>query len=176
MRWSYAVPVILFAGLAIALGVGLTLKPSEIPSALIGRQIPDFALVPLDADAQGLSSRDLRQGELTVVNVFASWCLPCRVEHPQLMALADRHGITVHAINYKDDPDDARRFLTRLGNPFTLIGADRQGRAAIDWGVYGVPETFIVDGSGRILHKHLGPIMDRDLEHTILPLIEEHAG
>ena len=176
MRWSYAVPVILFAGLAIALGVGLTLKPSEIPSALIGRQIPEFALVPLDADAQGLSSRDLRQGELTVVNVFASWCLPCRVEHPQLTALADRHGITVHAINYKDDPDDARRFLTRLGNPFTLIGADRQGRAAIDWGVYGVPETFIVDGDGRILHKHLGPIMDRDLERTILPLIEEHAG
>ena len=98
------------------------------------------------------------------------------VEHPQLMVLAEQHGITVHAINYKDEPDDARRFLTRLGNPFTLIGADRQGRAAIDWGVYGVPETFIVDGSGRILHKHLGPIMDRDLERTILPLIEEHAG
>ncbi|MCG8507110.1 MAG: DsbE family thiol:disulfide interchange protein [Sphingomonadales bacterium] len=176
MRTRFAIPLIAFGILALALAVGLNLKPAEIPSVLIGKPAPEFDLPLLGAEASSFSSEDLKTGQPVLVNVYASWCLPCRVEHPQLMALAEAYGATIHAINYKDRDDKAQRFLDRLGNPFTKVGVDREGRTSIEWGVYGVPETFIVDGAGNIVHKHIGPVMERDLERSILPILEELGG
>jgi cytochrome c biogenesis protein CcmG/thiol:disulfide interchange protein DsbE len=109
-----------------------------------------------------------------LVNVFASWCVPCRIEHPMLEQLA-REGVPIHAINYKDAPEDALAFLRTLGDPFERVGADREGRTTIDWGVYGVPETFVIDARGRIRYRHVGPLQPRDLERTIRPLLAELA-
>lgn len=160
------IPALVFAGLAILFYKGLSgdRDPSKIPSALIGRTVPDFALVPVEGltgkagALPGLASADLKQGKVTLVNVWASWCGPCRVEHPLLMELAARGDIVMAAINYKDEPENARRFLGLLGNPFAAVGSDHDGRAAVNWGVYGVPETFVVDGQGTIRHKHVGPL------------------
>ena len=159
-------PVIIFVALAglfaVRLGAG---DPSRIPSALIGRKVPDFALPPLagieapgGGKVGGLSDEDLREHGVTIVNVFASWCGPCRIEHPLLMSLAGAPGIRMVGMNYKDKPDAAARFLRELGNPFSAIGRDETGRVGIDWGVYGVPETFIVGPDGTIRHKHVGPL------------------
>ena len=170
-RWLFMLPVLLFAALAVALAWGLTRNPRDIPSTLIGKPVPEFSLPPIEGrDSHGFSSADLAQGP-AVVNVFASWCVPCRAEHPAIARLAAT-GVPVHGINYKDRPEDARAWLAELGDPFTHIGADRDGRVAIDWGVYGVPETFVISREGRIVHKQIGPITPRDLNETILPLIE----
>lgn len=158
-------PVVVFAGLAVLFVIGLTRDdPSRVPSVLIGKPVPAFDLPPLAGMTRnglavpGLKSSDLAHGQTTLVNVWASWCGPCREEHPQLMALAALDGLRVVGINYKDEPENARRFLGALGSPFAAIGVDRSGRTAVDWGVYGVPETFIVDGRGIIRHKFIGPI------------------
>jgi cytochrome c biogenesis protein CcmG, thiol:disulfide interchange protein DsbE len=163
-RLLYLLPVLVFAALAILFLVRIYAgDPSKVPSVLIGRPAPLFTLPPLEdlqANGQpvpGLSRRDL-DGKVTVVNVWASWCAPCRQEHPLLMELARDPAIRVVGINYKDNPENARRFLGALGNPFSAVGADPSGRAAIDWGVYGVPETFVVGPDGTILHKHIGPL------------------
>ena len=163
-RLLYFLPVLLFGALALLFLVRLYAgDPSKVPSVLIGRPAPAFTLPPLDglqANGQavpGLSRRDL-DGRVTVVNVWASWCAPCRQEHPLLMELARDPAIRVVGINYKDNPENARRFLGALGNPFSAVGADPSGRAAIDWGVYGVPETFVVGPDGTILHKQIGPL------------------
>ena len=111
----------------------------------------------------GLSDADLKAGQVTVVNIWASWCAPCRVEHPTLMDLSKDPSIRVVGVNYKDNPENARRFLGQLGNPYAAVGADTAGRAAIDWGVYGVPETFIVGADGTIRHKHIGPLTPQGL-------------
>jgi cytochrome c biogenesis protein CcmG/thiol:disulfide interchange protein DsbE len=178
-RWGrllFIVPALLFVGVAVFLALGLTRDPGTLPSALIDRPAPDFALPPLEGwDRPALSRADLG-GEPVLVNVFASWCVPCRVEHPVLMRLAQQHGITIHGINQKDAPAQARAFLAELGDPYTRIGADRDGRVSIDWGVYGVPETFVVDGEGRIRYRHVGPLQGRDVEATILPLLERLRG
>ena len=129
-------------------------------------------LPPLDDEAIGLASSDL-VGEVALVNVFASWCLPCRVEHPLLMELAVTGKVALHGVNYKDKTEDARAWLDELGDPFLRIGADRDGRVGIDLGVYGVPETFVVDRTGRIRYKHVGPISQSDLEKYLLPLVEK---
>jgi cytochrome c biogenesis protein CcmG/thiol:disulfide interchange protein DsbE len=163
-RILFLLPVAIFVGLALLfvfrLGGG---DPSQVPSALIDKPAPKFALSPLEgllANGQpvpGLSDADLK-GHVTVVNVWASWCGPCREEHPLLVELAKDPTIRVVGINQRDNPDNARRFLGALGNPFAAVGTDPKGRASIDWGVYGVPETFIVGPDGTIRHKHIGPL------------------
>jgi cytochrome c biogenesis protein CcmG, thiol:disulfide interchange protein DsbE len=169
-RLLYLIPVLVFAAVGIGLAVGLTRDPSTLPSALIDRPVPQFELPALDG-GEGLSSADLK-GRVSLVNVFASWCVPCRVEHPVLMRLAEE-GVPIFGINYKDPPDKAKAWLAELGNPFEKIGADRNGRVGIEWGVYGVPETFVVDAQGRIRHRHVGPIQARDLEKTLRPILAE---
>lgn len=174
-RLLYLLPVFIFVGVGIGLAVGLTRDPSTLPSALIDQPVPTFELPPIAGrDGPGFSSADL-EGRVSLVNVFASWCVPCRVEHPLLMALAE-DGVAIYGINYKDPADQATGWLAELGDPYRAIGADGQGRVAIDWGVYGVPETFVVDGQGRIRHRHVGPLQPRDIEKTIRPLLAELAG
>lgn len=170
-RSLFLLPVLLFAGIGVFLALGLGRDPATLPSVLIDKPAPTFALGPLPGrDARGFTSADLG-GAPMLVNVFASWCVPCRIEHPVLDQLA-RDGVTIHAINYKDNPEDASSFLRALGDPFARIGVDRDGRAAIDWGVYGVPETFLIDAQGRIRYRHVGPLQPRDVERTIRPLLE----
>lgn len=170
IRWSFILPIATFAALAAALGVGLTLNPREIPSALIEKPVPQFALPGLGERAEGLKTADLASGKPQLVNVFASWCVPCRVEHPMLMDLA-RRGVVINGINYKDDPGAATAWLKQDGDPFTRIGADRQGRVSIDFGVYGVPETFVITGDGRIAYKHVGPLTEDAIKDKIVPLL-----
>ena len=170
-RLRYFAPVLVFAGIAVLFGVGLTLRPSEIPSALIGEPVPEFDLAPVKGRTLGLSSADLR-GEVSLVNVFASWCVECLREHPLFMELAKNDVVPVHGLNYKDRPDDASRWLDRLGDPYTRTGADVDGRVGIEWGVYGVPETFVVDRAGRIQYKHIGALSPEVIRREILPLVE----
>lgn len=168
--WPFLVPIAIFAGIGVLLYLGLFRDPSLVPSPLIGKPVPEFALGPVQGRTLGLSSEDLRE-EVTLVNVFASWCVACRDEHPLLMAL-DREGvIPIHGLNYKDAPPDAAAWLDALGDPYTRIGADLDGRVGLDWGVYGVPETFVVDRNGRIAYKHIGPVTPRVLDEIILPLV-----
>jgi cytochrome c biogenesis protein CcmG, thiol:disulfide interchange protein DsbE len=168
----FLVPVALFAALLVAFAIGLRHDPHLLPSALIDRPAPDFALPGLYGSAGGLTRKDL-DGRVTLVNFFASWCIPCREEHPQLMVLARQPGVTLDGIAYKDKPEDSRRFFDRLGNPFGRIGVDRDGTTAIDFGVYGVPETYVIDGSGQIRYRHVGPLTPEDVKEKILPLIEQ---
>jgi cytochrome c biogenesis protein CcmG/thiol:disulfide interchange protein DsbE len=146
-----------------------------LPSPLVGRPAPETDLPPLREGAAPLTTADLQAEGVKVVNVWASWCGPCRVEHPFLMDL-QAAGITLHGINHRDDPANATGFLDELGDPFTLIGVDRNGRASVDWGVYGVPETFVLNGAGEIVYKHVGPIHERDMEAKIWPAIREAQG
>jgi cytochrome c biogenesis protein CcmG/thiol:disulfide interchange protein DsbE len=171
-RLLYLVPALVFVGVAAVFAFGLTLNPSKIPSALIDKPVPEFSLPPVKGRTQGLSSSDLK-GHVSLVNVFASWCVPCRAEHPIFLHLARANVVPVYGINYKDAPADAAKWLDELGDPYTRTGADLDGRVSIDWGVYGVPETFVVDRTGRIVHKHIGTLTPRDLNETILPLIEK---
>ncbi|MGE0700275.1 MAG: DsbE family thiol:disulfide interchange protein [Hyphomicrobiaceae bacterium] len=171
------VPLLIFtamAGLfALALRKG---DPSKIPSALIGRPAPVLELPPLAgvaaaADAPASVAASIGKGRPVVVNFWASWCVPCAEEHPQLVALAQRSGVRLVGINYKDQPASALRFLEQHGNPYAVTGTDTSGRAAIEWGVYGMPETFIVDGRGIVVFKHVGPITPASLERQVLPAI-----
>ena len=172
-RLLFLLPVLVFVGVGIGLALGLTRDPSVLPSALLGKPVPTFELPPLAGRAGGgLSSADLQGGGPALVNIFASWCVPCRAEHPLLMALAER-GVTIHGINYKDEPEQVAAWLDELGDPFARIGADREGRVGIDWGVYGVPETFVVDGEGRIRHRFVGPLQPGDIDRTLMPLLAE---
>ena len=176
-------PIVVFAGLAVLFVVGLGQEdPSRVPSVLIGKPAPEFQLPPLEGLTQqgrpvpGLAKSDLAQGGVTLVNIWASWCAPCRDEHPQLMKLAEMDGIRLVGINYKDDPENARRFLGGLGLPYDAVGVDASGRTFVDWGAYGVPETFVVDGEGIIRHKYIGPITPEALDETLLPQIRELQG
>ncbi|SDY82597.1 cytochrome c biogenesis protein CcmG, thiol:disulfide interchange protein DsbE [Citreimonas salinaria] len=163
-------PAALFAALAAAFYWGLMNSDDRLPSALIGRAVPEFDLPPIEGRDDGLSSAGL-QGEVSIVNVWASWCVPCRVEMPLLVELAAQGTVPIHGINYKDAPDAALAFLDETGDPYTRIGADRSGRTSIDWGVYGLPETFVIDAQGRIAYKHVGPFDRRSLEQDILPVV-----
>ena len=174
----YLLPLIILAVMGALFLVALRSgDPSRLPSALIGKPVPEFSLPPIDGVAQtgkaspGISSAELANGQVSVVNVWASWCGPCIQEHPNLTKLKTQHNVRLIGINYKDQPEAARRFLTRLGNPFDAIGADVSGRVAIDWGVYGVPETYIVDGKGKIVHKIVGPISEAMITSEVLPAI-----
>lgn len=170
-QFLYAMPTAVVAGLAAVLGLGLTRDPRQLPSTLIGRPVPKFALPPVQGHTRGLSSTDLR-GEVSLVNFFASWCVACRAEHPLLMAMAKSGAVTIQGINYKDAPADAARWLDTLGDPYTRAGADLDGRVGIEWGLYGVPETYVVSADGRVMHKLAGPLTERIRDTTILPLIE----
>ncbi|KQW19544.1 thiol:disulfide interchange protein [Afipia sp. Root123D2] len=171
--WLVALPLIAFAGLAalfwFKLGSG---DPSRIPSALIGRPAPQTTLPPVDgltsngAAVPGLDPAAFK-GQVSIVNVWASWCVPCHDEAPLLVDLAKDKRIRVLGINYKDAPDNARRFLGRYGNPFAAVGADGNGRASIEWGVYGVPETFIVGRDGAIAYKLVGPITPDNIDRVL---------
>ena len=180
-RWGTALPFIVFAALAGLFFYALqTGDPSRLPSALIGKPVPDFTLPPLDglkaADGSAIGSfatADLGQGKPTIVNVFASWCVPCLEEHPLLMALARRGDLRIYGINYKDNPASARRFLGRHGNPYTRVGTDSTGRTAIDFGVYGVPETFVISSDGKIAFRHVGPLTEEAVRTDILPLLDD---
>ena len=177
-RFGLALPLLLFAVLAglfwYALHAG---DPSLLPSPLIGKPVPNFTLPPIDglsadgAAVPGFASGDLAQGEPTIVNVFASWCVECQVEHPALLALSQEPGIRLYGIDYKDDMASARRFLGRNGNPYARVGADASGRTAIDFGVYGVPETYVVTGDGKIAYRHVGPLTESAIRDKILPLL-----
>lgn len=168
--WLYAIPLLVFAALAAVFAKGLfSGDASKVPSALIGKPAPAVTLAPLEGlqrDGRPVPTfdmADLAKGKATIVNVFASWCAPCRVEHPFLVAMADSAAVKQGKVglvgfNYKDEAENARRFLGALGNPYSAVGVDRNGRAAIDWGVYGVPETFLIGPDGRILDKHVGPL------------------
>jgi cytochrome c biogenesis protein CcmG/thiol:disulfide interchange protein DsbE len=170
-RLVVLLPVTLFAVLAGLLAWGLTRNATNIPSALIGKAVPEFSLPPVKGRTLGLSSGDLGH-EVSLVNVFASWCVACREEHPVFMRLAASKKVPLHGLNYKDRPDDAARWLNTMGDPYTRTGADLNGRVAIDWGVYGVPETFVVSADGNIAYKHVGAVTEETLNETILPLVE----
>ncbi|MEG9861824.1 MAG: DsbE family thiol:disulfide interchange protein [Parvularculales bacterium] len=143
------------------------------PSHETVRYAPSFDLPPLEGlDRGGFSDADLKTGRLSLVNVWASWCAPCRAEHPLLKELAQRQDIQLLGLNYKDDPANARRFLSQLGNPFAHVGSDINGYTALDWGIYGIPETFIVDGTGRIIVRHKGPLTPSVITQLITPALD----
>jgi cytochrome c biogenesis protein CcmG/thiol:disulfide interchange protein DsbE len=169
---SMLLPLSVFLLIAVLLGMGLFMDPKLVPSPLIGKPVPEFSLPPVQGRKSGLAREDL-VGEVSMVNVLASWCVACRQEHPLLMALSRQGVVPIHGLNYKDQPQEAADWLDSLGDPYTRTGADLDGRVGIDWGVYGVPETFVVDKAGRIAYKHIGPIARRDWEETLQPLIEE---
>ncbi len=182
-RYALALlPLLLFGGFAIIAGKMLYdqdvngLDISAIPSALIGTKAPALSLPPLEGSNLPALNDAAAKGKLTLVNVFASWCIPCRQEHPILQELAKDKRITVVGINYKDKPDNALRFLGELGNPFAAIGVDPNGKAAIDWGVYGIPESYLVGADGTILYKKVGPFDARSVERDLLPAITAAAG
>lgn len=167
---SFSWPLVIFIALAVMLGIGLTLNPRELPSPLIDRPVPQFRLPAVQGRALGLASEDLR-GEVSVVNVFASWCTACRDEHPLWMEVARNRTVPLHGLNYKDQPADAARWLDQLGDPYMRTGADIDGRVGIDWGVYGVPETFVIDKRGIIRHKIIGAVTREKLDRELLPLV-----
>ncbi len=178
-RTWVAVPVVIFAALAALFAFALkTSDPSKLPSTLLGKPVPDTAFAAIDGlttngtPVGGFSRVDLAKGEVSIVNFWASWCSPCVEEHPILMALKEQAGVPIYGVNYKDQAEGARRFLGRYGNPFSRVGVDPQGRGAIEWGVYGMPETFVVDGKGLIAYKHVGPLTPESLTTRIVPAIE----
>jgi cytochrome c biogenesis protein CcmG, thiol:disulfide interchange protein DsbE len=174
-RLLFLLPAGLFAVLVVAFAMGLNHDPSLLPSALINRPAPKFDLPGLYDPEKGLGRRDFGGG-ITLVNFFASWCAPCREEQPALVALARSPGVTLDGIAYKDSPGDTRRFLADLGNPYRRIGVDRDGTTAINFGVYGVPETYLVDSTGHIRYRQVGPLSQQDVDRKILPLIARIAA
>ncbi|MFA5957375.1 DsbE family thiol:disulfide interchange protein [Hyphomicrobium sp.] len=171
-------PVVVFAVVAGFFAMALRSgDPSLLPSTLVGRPVPTTTFPPVEGletqgkPEPGFTSADLAKGKISVVNYWASWCVPCIDEHPMLERLKDESGVDIYGINYKDQASAARRFLGRFGNPFTAVGTDASGRAAIDWGVYGTPETFVVNGKGDVIYKHVGPITEESLATKLLPIV-----
>ena len=172
-------PLAIFVGLAALFAAALRSgDPSRLPSALIGKHVPEVGFAALaglsdgNRVIDGFSAADLAAGGVSVINFWASWCVPCVQEHPVLTALKQRSGVKLFGVNYKDQTSAARRFLGRYGNPFTAVGVDADGRGAIEWGVYGMPETFVVNGKGEIVYKHVGPITAESLEGKLMPAIK----
>jgi len=164
-------PLLALVALIAVFALNINRDPSLVQSVLINKPAPAFSLPAVEGlPVPGFDTRKL-EGQVTVVNVFASWCIPCRDEHPVLEALKQKTGVPLYGINQKDAPDQATAFLAQLGNPYDAIGADRDGRTSIDWGVYGVPETFIVDAKGVIRFKHTGPLAMEDIDREIVPAI-----
>lgn len=151
-------------------GWGLFRGSDDLPSALLGKPVPQFSLPPVQGRTEGLSTADL-QGQVSLVNVFASWCVPCRVEHPLFLELSRTGEVPIYGINYKDLPDQAEAWLKELGDPYARIGADIDGRVAIEWGVYGIPETYMISADGTIAYRHVGPLTRAILDETLMPLV-----
>lgn len=174
-RWLVFLPLALFGLVAVVFFVRLLsgIDPSRIPSVLVGKPAPALALEPLPGSGVPAPGPETLAGKVGIVNVFASWCVPCRQEHPFLLELSRRGDVALVGINYKDDPDNATGFLQELGNPYDAIGVDPKGRAVIDWGVYGIPETFLIGRDGTILYKHIGPFTQRTYSRELLPRLEE---
>jgi cytochrome c biogenesis protein CcmG/thiol:disulfide interchange protein DsbE len=170
----YLTPLVVFAALAALLYRGLALDPHKVPSPLVGKPAPAFTLSELkDADKQ-LSEADFK-GKVSLLNVWATWCVSCRAEHPLLMQLAQQ-GVKIYGLDYKDSREDATRWLNRFGDPYIANAFDADGRVGIDWGVYGTPETFVIDQQGIIRHKHIGPLTEDAIQQEILPLIRKLEG
>jgi cytochrome c biogenesis protein CcmG/thiol:disulfide interchange protein DsbE len=167
---KYLIPLVIFIVLGVFLAIGLKLDPTEIPSPFIGKPAPVFSASRLDNPEQKLAPADL-QGKVWLFNVWASWCVSCRAEHPVLNELAKQQAAPIIGLNYKDGREDALKWLSRLGNPYTMSVVDPEGRIGIDYGVYGVPETFVIDKKGVIRHKHTGPVTSETVQQTLLPLI-----
>lgn len=168
----YLIPLAVFAVMVIFLGIGLTLNPRDVPSPFIGKPAPMFALPQVADASKTLSTGDLK-GQVSLVNVWASWCTSCREEHPVLLQLAKQNIVPIYGLNYKDERDNALAWLQRFGDPYTASAFDPEGKTGIDWGVYGVPETFVIDRDGIIRHKQTGPITPEILEKKLLPLIRQ---
>jgi cytochrome c biogenesis protein CcmG/thiol:disulfide interchange protein DsbE len=172
MRLVFALaPLLVLVGLVVVFAVSMDRDPNLVRSVLIDQPAPAFTLAPLEGmDVPGFATADLT-GEPTLVNVFASWCVPCRDEHTLLEEISARTGLRLFGINQNDAPENARAFLAELGNPYAAIGTDRDRRVSIDWGVYGVPETFLVDAEGVIRFKHIGPLTPESIERDLIPAI-----
>lgn len=170
IRSPYMIPLGIFSILLVFLAVGLTLNPREVPSPLIGKPVPAFALPKLENPEHTLTQQDL-VGRVALVNVWATWCGSCRAEHAVLLRLAQKKIVPIYGLDYKDQRDQALDWLAKLGNPYVTSGFDANGRVGIEWGVYGTPETFVIDQQGIIRYKHVGPLTDEVLEKVILPLV-----
>lgn len=167
---KYLLPVLIFFVLCGFLFIGLYKDPSEVPSPLIGKSVPEFSLPKLYDNSAQLSNKEFL-GKVSVLNVWATWCFACKQEHPALLELAKRNIAPIYGLNYKDDAAKAKLYLRDFGNPFVANAFDEAGRVAIDWGVYGAPETFLIDRKGIIRYKHIGPLSLEDLDNKIQPLI-----
>lgn len=172
MKARLFAPLAAFVLLAIMLGVGLRLNPREVPSPFVGKPAPPFSLPQLHRPGEHLAAADLK-GKVWVLNVWASWCVACRVEHPLLVDFAKTTTVPIYGLNYKDKRDDAQRWLANFGDPYKQSLSDTEGLVGIDFGVYGVPETFVIDKAGVIRLKHIGPVTPEVLAGTILPLIKK---
>lgn len=174
----FIIPLIIFGVVVIFLWRGLFLKPNLVPSPLIGKSAPSFQLNQLMDPTLKTSHKDFL-GHITLVNVWATWCIACKAEHDFLLKLSNHRDLMLYGLNYKDDPTKARDWLNTLGNPYQVVAVDQAGEVAIDWGVYGTPETFIIDKKGVIRHKHIGPISmdvwERDIQPVIRKLQREDA-
>jgi cytochrome c biogenesis protein CcmG/thiol:disulfide interchange protein DsbE len=172
MKAWYLIPLAIFIAMLGFLGVGLKLDPHEVPSPLIDKPAPVFRLQTLDTPSRLMSSEEMR-GQVWLLNVWASWCSGCREEHPILVEFAKTRTVPIVGLDYKDQPDDARRWLANFGNPYVSSMSDPDGRTGIEFGVYGVPETFVIDKAGIIRYKQIGPITPEVLRDTILPLVKK---
>ena len=170
-KTRFLLPVGVFAVIVVFLGIGLTLDPRKVPSPLVDKPAPGFTLPRLDDPAVTMSPAEL-QGKVWLLNVWASWCVSCRAEHEVLKQLAARDLVPIIGLNYKDQSDAARQWLRQLGDPYAASVVDAEGRTGIDWGVYGVPETFVIDRRGVIRYKHIGPVSGADLDEKIIPIIQ----
>ena len=171
----FVVPLAIFVLMVGLLGYGLSLDPKKVPSPLIDKSAPEFSLKMLHAPGKTLSTGDLL-GQVWVLNVWASWCVSCRAEHEVVTALADKNLVTVVGLNYKDKSEDAVRWLQQFGDPYATSVVDLDGRVGIDWGVYGVPETFVIGADGKVKYKHIGPMTMESLNQKVLPVIRELLG
>ena len=171
----FAIPLAVFVVLLAFLFVGLGLNPREVPSPLIGKPAPAFQLAQLHTPDRAFTQKDML-GQVWLLNVWASWCISCRDEHPLLVQIAKSNTVPLVGLNYKDKPDEAKAWLKQFGDPYRLSISDLNGRVGIDYGVYGVPETFVIDKAGVIRHKHIGPITPEALEKKILPLVKALQG
>lgn len=174
-KWLMFLPPAVFGLLVGVFAAGMYRDdPDALPSVMVGRGVPEFTLSEMQG-APLLTGAALTEPGLKIVNFWASWCAPCRVEHPFLMELS-KEGLPIHGVNYKDRPDQAQSFLAELGTPYKTMGADATGRMAIDWGVYGVPETYLIDGEGKVLLRHAGPITRQEYDRVLRPAIDKALG
>lgn len=170
--YRFILPAALFAVLIVFLALGLNLDPSRVPSPLIGKPAPEFRLASVEDTQTEISNQELK-GQVSLFNVWATWCVACRQEHPYLMSLARQNLLPIYGLNYKDERSKALQWLQEFGNPYVASAYDVEGRVGIDWGVYGAPETFVVDANGVIRYKYIGPLTESDFNQTILPIVQE---